>query len=164
MSYELIAPIKVDLRVENYPYNIISDYMQVRNNVMDYELSEQDGKLISLESGEWALLKTKKLYMPKEPTVTEESGGNTSNLFFVFSGTEQYDSKATRKATIVPSHIGFIYETKKFDESLKNSPEGTAVTIGEKKRPMAAAKGQVVVGYVQNKVENGLITIRVIPH
>lgn len=164
MSNELIAPIKLDLRVENYAYNIITDYMQIRHNVMDYELSEKDGKVISLESGEWALLKNKKLYAPKEPTVSSDSGGNTSNLFFVFSGTEQFDSKATRKATVVPSHIGFIYETKKFDQTLKDSPEGTAITIGEAKRPMPAAKDQIVVGYVHSKVENGVITIRVIPH
>lgn len=162
-----LAPINFDFRTDEFKYNIITDYNQVKANVLDYKFAadpDSPTKKVYIESGEWALVKNKTIFTPKDPSIAESAGGNTNNLFFMFLGSEEPGTHATGAGTIVPSHIGFIYQTKKFDDSLKTAEDGTPVTIGAKKIPMKAERDQKIIGYVHSKASNGIIEIRVVPH
>ncbi len=133
---ELIAPISVDLRVEDLRCDIIKGIERV--NYKDEKLPSG----VSVEAGDWMVVGSAGASLPA-------NAAGVANTYPVLVGNDQYDSQATGQATLAIGG-GFIYRTTKFVAG--SYTDGQALTVrdlgGGEKVPSAAGVSDAIVARV----------------
>lgn len=101
IAQELVAPITVDLRAENYDFNIYKGIEHV--NYIDGALVDTT---LSVTPGDWMTKSASGFVVPA-------TGNAVPNVYPVVVGNNEYDSIATGDLTVAAGG-GFIYQTKKY--------------------------------------------------
>ena len=153
MSNELVAPITVDLRQENYNFNIVKGIEHVN---YDDQLNVA-GPSLAVNPGDWMTLASTGLVVPA-------TGNAVPNVYPVVVGNNEYDAQATGNLTII-TNGGFIYQTNKYVAGSYTVGQNLCVKNlggGERVPSAAGANDAIVARVFAINVSTGVMLIQVL--